>query len=147
MALSICEETHFCALNTRGQRRKSNHANTHTYTHTHTHTLSLSLCSTLCRQPAGRSIFWDAQWGESLRDVWLWASNLKWMTWRSVIFNSAVYLLVCVSEGTRAFLTTVLDVERELEGLRELAAGAGGSHLQNHRELSESRQTDDTHTL
>lgn len=45
-----------------------------------------------------------------------------------------------MSEGTRALLTTVLDVERELEGLLESIVGAGGSHLQNHREFSESRQ-------
>lgn len=37
-------------------------------------------------------------------------------------------------------LTTVLDVESELEGLLELTVGACGSHLQNHREFSESRQ-------
>jgi len=47
---------------------------------------------------------------------------------------------VCKSEGARALLTTVLDVERELEGLLELVVGAGASHLQNHREFSESRQ-------
>lgn len=45
-----------------------------------------------------------------------------------------------MSVGTRALLTTVLDVERELEGLLESAVGASGSHLQNHREFSESRQ-------
>lgn len=47
---------------------------------------------------------------------------------------------VDISECTRQSLTTVLDVERELEGLLELTVAAGGSHLQNHRELSESRQ-------
>lgn len=40
----------------------------------------------------------------------------------------------------RELLTTVLDVERELEGLLELIVAAGGSHLQNHREFSESKQ-------
>lgn len=34
----------------------------------------------------------------------------------------------------------MLDVERELEGLLEMVVGAGGSHLQNHREFSESRE-------
>lgn len=45
-----------------------------------------------------------------------------------------------MSEGVRALLTTVLDVERELEGLLELMVGAGGALLQNHREFSESSQ-------
>lgn len=45
-----------------------------------------------------------------------------------------------MSEGARAFLTTVLDVEREPEGLREFIVDAGGSLLQNHREFSESSQ-------
>lgn len=52
-------------------------------------------------------------------------------------------MLVCVNsvyEGTRALLTTVLEVERELEGLLELTVGGGGSPLQNHREFSQSRQ-------
>lgn len=35
-------------------------------------------------------------------------------------------------------LTTVLDVERELDGLESLAA----ADLQNHRDVSESRQKD-----
>lgn len=50
------------------------------------------------------------------------------------------FVCVCMSEGARALLTTVLDVERELEGLLELMVGAGGSLLQNHREFSESSQ-------
>lgn len=40
----------------------------------------------------------------------------------------------------KVLLTTVLEVERELEGLLESTVGAGGSHLQNHREFSESRE-------
>ncbi len=53
-----------------------------------------------------------------------------------------------MSECARALLTTVLDVESELEGLLELTVGAGGSLLQNHREFSESSQAythDDTY--
>lgn len=49
-------------------------------------------------------------------------------------------MYISMSEGARALLTTVLDVERELEGLLELIVDAGGSLLQNHRELSESSQ-------
>lgn len=45
-----------------------------------------------------------------------------------------------MSEGARALLTTVLDVERELEGLLELMVGASRLPLQNHREFSESSQ-------
>lgn len=37
-----------------------------------------------------------------------------------------------------AVLTTVLEVERELEGLLEPTAAADGSHSQRHRESSES---------
>lgn len=47
-----------------------------------------------------------------------------------------VYLLHSSSNHTR--LTSVLEVERELEGRPELMLG-GGSHLQNNKEFSESR--------
>lgn len=43
----------------------------------------------------------------------------------------------CMSDDTRASLTTVLEVERELEGLLESVVGA--SHRHNQREFSESR--------
>lgn len=39
-----------------------------------------------------------------------------------------------------AALTTVLEVERELEGLLELTVGASGLRPESHREFSESTQ-------
>lgn len=48
--------------------------------------------------------------------------------------------LLLKSNGTRPLLTMVLEVERELEGRLEAMVGGGGSHLQNHRESSESKE-------
>lgn len=52
---------------------------------------------------------------------------------------------MCPSESAGALLTTVLDVERELEGRLEVTADACGSFLQHHREFSESSEAY-THT-
>lgn len=55
------------------------------------------------------------------------------------MFSGEGALGVCSPEPlVGALLITVLEVERELEGLLELTVGAGGSHLQIHREFSES---------
>lgn len=49
-----------------------------------------------------------------------------------VLLSESLYLRV------GEWLTTVLDVERELDSLLELPVDACGSLLQNHREFSES---------